>query len=156
MGKNHNNGLLSTTRSTWQLSNLDYLDEILSTNFRDILGNYLPIKTVALILSCYQGYQAIVREVITCAHQLTYIKCDYWQELVFIWDGFITLHHKQSQIHKLPETTHAYSDVLQQFYLCHIRSFQNLLDPIWAINDFYRHKIALYLNKLRSAAYCHG
>jgi hypothetical protein len=87
----------------------------------ELLTQYVPIGTLLRMLAYHSMYQLLLYKINTSTTKLVYMQYAYWQELCFIWQTFMS---DKSNDHN---ACYGRADFVKKFYLCQIRSLQELL-----------------------------
>lgn len=140
----HNSSLICNALKALHINDITRITGTSKTLVLKLLTQYIPSTTLYRMLTYHSMYQILLDKLNTSATKLAYMQCSYWQELCFIWQNFMAV--------KSPYHGECYGDLdfVKKFYLCHLRSLQELLILYPELDSKTCQQIKFHLKKLNN------
>jgi len=126
----------------WSKKNQPFLNELREQQ--------IPVSSLFQLLYFNQLYQKLVPDLSITPEKSVDLQLIYWQELYFIWQGF--MQYKSTEIVQgKGRQPPIFFHFIKEAYLLHLRHFQALLPLIDSLNEKTKQPIHFYLKQIRDA-----
>lgn len=129
--------------------------------FRQLFGKRIPPSSLFQMMHFNQVYQKFLQKLLTKPDKLVDHQLLYWQELFFIWQGFMLNDRENhsdeaARAHDRHFKSEAWYDhplfnLVKDFYLLHVRHIQSLLPLAEELDEKTRQQIQFYLKQITEA-----